>query len=65
MIKPHVCSCELSILVQGNYFILNPSISDGENASVAVFFVVFVVLEKGVMVVVLLGIVLVLAMGVW
>jgi len=65
MIKPHVCSCELSILVQGNYFILNPSISDGENASVAVLFVVFVVLEKGVMVVVVLGIVLVLAMGVW
>jgi hypothetical protein len=51
--------------VQGNYFILNPSISDGENASVAVLFVVFVVLEKGVMVVVVLGIVLVLAMGVW
>ena len=55
----------LPILVPDNYYILNPSISDGENVSVAVLVFVLVVLDKGVMVVVVLGIVLVLVMGIW
>lgn len=51
--------------MQGDCYILNPSISDGDNSSVAVLAVVFIVLDKGVMVVVVLGTVLVLLMGTW